>query len=931
MINPFRHTLSTLLGFNPQSPMPDFLSTRNVAIRATEAISWKRPLGFLILGLLAPIHSEAVGQSPDSATLPDDFSHTVAPILKKHCIACHAADQQKGGFSLNTRETLLRGSESLNVDAIRATDDSASKSAAISQAIGAILLERISSEDLDIRMPPEGQGLSSEEKQAISRWISEGLPWETGFSFGKQIYDPPLRPRTPVIPAPTSPDRAHVVDRILDAQRTASGLQILQVVDDHTFVRRAYLDLIGLLPTSAETENFLTSNEVDKREKLIAELLARDVELTEHWLTFWNDLLRNDYSGTGFITGGRTQITTWLYDALVTNKPYDQMVRELIAPPSAQSAGFANGIKWRGEVSAGQTVEIQFAQSIGQAFLGINLKCASCHDSFIDRWTLKDAYGIAAVYANTPLTIHRCDKSIGQQAQAAWIYPELGQINPDAPQPERLQQLAKLMTDEQNGRFTRTIVNRIWHRLMGHGIVHPTDAMETQPWNEDLLDALANEFVQNKYDLRKLIASIATSKAYQSQSERMADRKDGADYTYQGPRPRRLSAEQFVDAVWQLTGAAPTKFDAQVLRSAPLPPTRKNSPSTTFEKFDRSKAATWIWSPSAQNPGGPDANETVVFRKIFELKSPANKTVKKSAGAITCDNSYKLWINGNLVAQDTNWENVESFQATDLLRLGENEILIEAKNAGNGPNPAALFFELLIDGIDQGDHSNEDDPSNEKANLRIVSSTDWQCLVGTLQSPAQLDRAASPWIAPVQAAGPWEARLRDEITRLLSEAIQGEVKMVRASLVKADFLMRSLGRPNRDQIVTLRPTELTTLEAMDLSNGQTLAQWLRFGAQKIIREIESNEILAQNEESTSRVNPLGSNPTAVNAKASGNPIRERWRTTWIEPMFLQALARLPNNSELDAIYDSIGDSLETEDVEDLLWSLVMLPEFQYIR
>ena len=148
-------------------------------------------------------------------------------------------------------------------------------------------------------MPPEGQGLSTEEKQAISRWISEGLPWETGFSFGKQIYDPPLRPRTPVIPDPTSPDRAHVVDRILDAQRTASGLQILQVVDDHTFVRRAYLDLIGLLPTSAETENFLTSKEVDKREKLIAELLARDVELTEHWLTFWNDLLRNDYSGTG--------------------------------------------------------------------------------------------------------------------------------------------------------------------------------------------------------------------------------------------------------------------------------------------------------------------------------------------------------------------------------------------------------------------------------------------------------------------------------------------------------------------------------------------------------------------------------------------------------------------------------------------------------
>jgi hypothetical protein len=143
--------------------------------------------------------------------------------------------------------------------------------------------------------------------------------------------------------------------------------------------------------------------------------------------------------------------------------------------------------------------------------------------------------------------------------------------------------------------------------------------------------------------------------------------------------------------------------------------------------------------------------------------------------------------------------------------------------------------------------------------------------------------------------------------------------------------MRSLGRPNRDQIVTLRPTELTTLEAMDLSNGQTLAQWLRFGAQRIIREIESKDSLAKSDESTSRVTPQDSNPTVANAKALESPKRERWRTTWIEPMFLQALARRPNQSELDAIYESIGDSLETEDVEDLLWSLIMLPEFQYIR
>src|SRR5690606_692829 len=116
---------------------------------------------------------------------------------------------------------------------------------------------------------------------------------------------------------------------------------------------------------------------------------------------------------------------------------------------------------------------------------------ASCHDSFIDRWKLDEAYGLAAIYATTPLEIHRCDKPVGRKAVPTWIFPELGQIPADAPQPERLKQLAALMTHPENGRFTRTIVNRLWHRLMGRGIVHPVDAMDTAPWSNDLLDFLA--------------------------------------------------------------------------------------------------------------------------------------------------------------------------------------------------------------------------------------------------------------------------------------------------------------------------------------------------------------------------------------------------------------------------------------------------------
>src|SRR5690606_33836845 len=112
---------------------------------------------------------------------------------------------------------------------------------------------------------------------------------------------------------------------------------------------------------------FLADRDPNKRDQLIDELLNDRFGYAEHWLSFFNDLLRNDYSGTGFITGGRKQISKWLYESLLANKPFDVMTRELIAPPSLESRGFIDGIRWRGEVSAGQTLEIQFAQSIAQS------------------------------------------------------------------------------------------------------------------------------------------------------------------------------------------------------------------------------------------------------------------------------------------------------------------------------------------------------------------------------------------------------------------------------------------------------------------------------------------------------------------------------------------------------------------------------------
>ncbi len=787
-----------------------------------------------------------------------DFNHQIVPMIRKHCAECHTGDKLKGGFSMNDRAGLMHGSE--NGPVVDLKQPSKSR-----------LLEVVTTDDEDMRMPPKGAGLSTEEVKLLEAWLKEGVPWEVGFAFNKAAYEPPLKPRQVTLP-PAVEGREHPVDRLLDKHMAEKGLPRPPNADDDTFLRRAFMDLIGLLPTPEEHAAFVKDTSPDKRIRLVRELLARDVDYAEHWLTFWNDLLRNDYGGTGFITGGRKQISQWLYAALVNNKPFDAFTRELIAPPSDESRGFIDGIKWRGEVSAGQTVEIQFAQSVGQSFLGINLKCASCHDSFIDRWKLDEAYGLAAIYAEAPLEIHRCDKPVGRKAKAAWLFPELGQVDATAPKPERLRQLAALMTSPENGRFTRTIVNRLWHRLMGHGIVHPLDAMQSEPWNADLLDYLADHFQRSGYDLRRALEHIATSQAYQSHGEVLAADSREADYAFKGPRAKRLTAEQFVDAVWQLTGAAPTRMDAPVFRGKLDPEAGKHVPLT----------GKWIWGSSAAAGKVPPAGETIVLRGQIKLEDE----VEQGSALLTCDNEFTLYIGGRKVQSSNNWERLTTVPLQGKLQKGVNQVVVVATNAGSSPNPAGFYFQAklkLMNGSEVTINSDESwqwNPARvqgREGRLGALPQNGW--------NPVTVVPAAPVWTAVLQREGP----------ALLAQGLSASKQMVRAALMKSDFLMRSLGRPNRDQIVSMRPTELTTLEALDLSNGETLATTLQLGADKL----------------------------AARAWKSNTEL-----TTWL---YTHALSRAPTKEELSAAEEALSASRGPAQIEDLLWAVVMQPEFLFVR
>ncbi len=608
-----------------------------------------------------------------------DFAHEVVPILRKHCGECHTGDARQGGFSLNTREDLLAGG------------DSGTPGLVPGESATSELVARITSDDPDDRMPSEGEPLPPEAIAMLTAWIDEQAPWEPGFAFKGTAWEPPLALREVALP-PAVDGRTNPIDRVVDAALAEHGVPLPPRCDDRTFVRRASLDLVGLLPAPDRVEAFVADTDPEKRTRLVRDLLADDIAYADHWLTFWNDLLRNDYTGTGFITGGRRQITTWLHRSLAANVPFDRFVRELVSPGD-ESRGFVDGIIWRGTVNASQTVPIQFAQNVGQTFLGINLKCASCHDSFVDRWTLRQTYDLAAIVSEQPLELARCDKATGVMATPAWIFPDLGQIDASMPPPARLAELAALITKPGNGWLSRTLANRLWHRLMGRGIVHPVDSLRTPPWSEDLLDLLAGELVSHGWDVRHLLEVIATSEAYGAVTPAFEGPPTGSEFVFRGPLPRRMTAEQLTDAVWMLAGTAPAKPDAEVA------------------------------------------------------------------------------------------------------------------------------------------------------------------------------------VATAPAAAP----------------------MVRASLVKATPLMAALGRPNREQVVTSRPADLTTLEAILLANEQSLADEIAKGG---------NRILAEH----------GPDPDRV--------------ASWI---FTAALSRPPTADEAAVARDLLGAAPTAESVADCLWSVVMLPEFQFVR
>lgn len=352
------------------------------------------------------------------------------------------------------------------------------------------------------------------------------------------------------------------VDELVDAKLRKLNIHPAGLCSDSDFLRRAYLDIIGTLPTSAEARTFLADSSTDKRARLVDSLLVRK-EYADFQALKWSDVLRVDR-----LALGHKQAYTyyrWIRDAFARNRPFDDVARDIVTATGPLSkhpeAGFFKVAKKPGEMAA----------TISQVFLGIRIECAQCHHHPFDQWSQRDYYGMEAFFTQVNFKSTPSGQLLIANRKGTTRHPRtrdvvqahaLLQPEPDeTPEVDRRRLFAEWLTSADNRWFARNVANRIWAQLMGRGIVAPVDdfRLTNPPTNPELLDALAKHFVESGFDLHELIRTITASRTYQL-STTPSPMNERDEQNYSRALFKRLDAEVRFDMICQVTGMA-EKFD----------------------------------------------------------------------------------------------------------------------------------------------------------------------------------------------------------------------------------------------------------------------------------------------------------------------------------------------------------------------------------
>jgi hypothetical protein len=362
-------------------------------------------------------------------------------------------------------------------------------------------------------------------------------------------------PQNVKVASPKLPE-GNVIDKHVNARLRKLNILPSELADDATFLRRAHLDIIGTLPTAAETVAYLDDSRPDKRARLIDRLLDRP-EYADYWALLWADVLRIDRQALG--AKNAHNYYRWLHRNLAANVPFDRFVRDIITAEGPLES-FPAGNFFKATAKPGE-----MANSIAQTFLGVRIACAECHHHPYDRWSQTDYFGMVSFF--TPLSLGKSDR--GDILEVAGdptakhprtgdaIYAHaLGVAMPEKnPIGDRRLILADWLISADNPWFAKNVANRLWAHLLGRGIIEPVDDVRdtNPPSNPELLDALVVEVKRAKFDLKQIIRLIATSQTYQRSAKPLPENEKD-ETSFSRARFRRVPAEVLLDMVSQATG-----------------------------------------------------------------------------------------------------------------------------------------------------------------------------------------------------------------------------------------------------------------------------------------------------------------------------------------------------------------------------------------
>ena len=478
----------------------------------------------------------------------------------------------------------------------------------------------------------------------------------------------------------TFPKPANFIDDHVIAKLKQLGLPPSELCSDSEFLRRASLDITGTLPTAKEAEKFLADTDANKRAKLVNELLSRPA-YASYFALKWGDILRNRRDGIVGV-GGKQERTLalheWIRDSLAKNKPYDQFVREIVtatgdfAGPNSQPP-----VGWYNVLRTPQAL----VDDMAQVFLGTRIQCAQYHHHPYEKWSQDDYWGLAAFFARVQLvnpknaaTAKKANAKTNANDTRIVLLPDGRVTGPHGksytkPRPldgkeldvpasdDPREKLVDWMVRPDNPFFARAISNRYWAHFFGRGIVDMPDDMRVSnpPSNEPLLDALAKDFSDHKFDLKHLIRTICASKTYQlSSTPNEHNQKDKQNYARY--YPRRLPAEVLFDAFDQVTGVsvkfASTKGGGSAkttaTRAIELPDEAVKTPLLqAFGKPDRSSAC------ECERSGAATLNQSLYLIGSTELhgklKDKSGRVAQLAADARPVPEKIKeiyLWAYG---------------------------------------------------------------------------------------------------------------------------------------------------------------------------------------------------------------------------------------------------------------------------------------------